>query len=439
MYESARTPAVVLAALLGMTGCLFDPSGVESGDPVDAAVALDDSGNPIDADPNAPDASQNNPDATQMTPDAAQMPPDAGMPCLDWQPPTHFDPCDIAAPDPGLTLDISGDYVYNTTNGVLTAPGGGMSTPASTVLMPPDANPAVRVLSVDFLDLRAAARLRVIGDHPLVIAGWDTIDVAGTIDVSSTLAGEPGAGALNNNCNAAGEGEDQTGGGGGGGGGGGAGMGDDGGDGGDGDDGNAAKGAKGAKLGNAPANVRGGCPGGRGGSGDRVDGSGVGGEGGGALQLTAQNSITVSGVLHAGGSGGDGADGNGNADRRSGGGGGGSGGFLGLEAPNITLQNNAILAANGGGGGGGCDNNAADPGQDGQPGAVEAAFGDHEGGGSGNGGAGAWRDRLTGGTAEGGDSDRGGGGGGGGVGFILTKGLVTNNGATLSPARQNAP
>jgi hypothetical protein len=74
-----------------------------------------------------------------------------------------------------------------------------------------------------------------------------------------------------------------------------------------------------------------------------------GGGGGGALQITAGERITVTGMIYAAGGGGDGGS---YASRTtSGGGGGGSGGAVLLEAPAIKMT--GTVAANGGGGGGG--------------------------------------------------------------------------------------
>lgn len=88
---------------------------------------------------------------------------------------------------------------------------------------------------------------------------------------------------------------------------------------------------------------RAGCAGGR-------SGTTPGGRGGGAIYLVSETQIIVGGAINASGSGGGGgAVGNG-------GGGGGSGGFIGLDAPIITIGGNARLLAAGGGGGGGGDN-----------------------------------------------------------------------------------
>jgi hypothetical protein len=72
------------------------------------------------------------------------------------------------------------------------------------------------------------------------------------------------------------------------------------------------------------------------------------GGGGGALQITAGDSIEVVGQIQAGGGGGKGGVVNVSS---SGGGGGGSGGAILLEAPSVVVT--GMLNANGGGGGGG--------------------------------------------------------------------------------------
>ena len=76
--------------------------------------------------------------------------------------------------------------------------------------------------------------------------------------------------------------------------------------------------------------------------------SGLGGGGGGALQITAGERISVPGLINAGGGGGQAGE---NIWGNSGAGGGGSGGAILLEAPAVTVTGK--LDANGGGGGGG--------------------------------------------------------------------------------------
>lgn len=420
----------LISAAAPHAGCRFDPSGIGlDGAPPDAPVTPD----------AAPDALV--PDADPLVPDAAQF-PDAAVPdadvCLPWpQTPTHFDPCTVVQPTGGLRLDQAGTYAYDTGAGTLTAPDGVTTIPhASQVL-----GGAVRLVSVDSFYIDATARLRATGPHPLLIASWSTIDIEGSIDVSSDNVSNPaaGAGAGTGTCNAAGAGGQN---GNGGGGGGGGGFGGDGGIGGAGDNSDGTRGAAGTALASPPAQVRGGCPGAKGGWGDRSDGSGAGRPGGGAVQLTAKTSITISGVLHAGGAGGGRASGDigsGDQSRRSGGGGGGSGGLIGLEAPSITLEATAVLAANGGGGGGGCDGNAAQNGSSGAAGntAAQGGNGEGQGGDGGDGSAGA---TLTGGPGQ--SASRGGGGGAGGAGFILTRStapVTVTAGAIVSPPATVAP
>ncbi|HUJ62906.1 MAG TPA: hypothetical protein VLX92_30595 [Kofleriaceae bacterium] len=143
-----------------------------------------------------------------------------------------------------------------------------------------------------------------------------------------------------------------------------------------------------------------------------------GGGGGGALQLSALSSITISGVLDAGGAGGD----TGPTDASNGGapGGGGAGGAILLEAPQVTITAAGIVAANGGGGGGASDHlHAGTAGQNGQASAQPALggiAGNNGTGSGGNGGAGSTA------ATKGGDAtDVNSGAGGGGVGRIFVR------------------
>ena len=325
----------------------------------------------------------------------------------------HFRGCDLPAPSEALALSLTGTYLYNTDTGSITPPSGSVAAPASIAIG------GNRVISVESLSIGANAKLRVVGTLPLVVASWSTISVAtgATIDVSST-ATEAGAGANPPGCTqrAAAPGTSN---GDGGAGGGGGGFGAAGGNGGN--SGNSPVrigGAGGIAIGQAPL-LAGGCAGANGGNGRTL--GGIGGNGGGAIQLTAKDSITIAGIIHAGGAGGAGGSG-GDADSAAGGGGGGSGGMIGLESTAITIQSGAILAANGGGGGGGSENALAGPGGDATANANAATRGARQGDG-GNGGAGST-------TAAGvvGQSSalEGGGGGGGGAGVIV---FATVNGA----------
>jgi len=78
--------------------------------------------------------------------------------------------------------------------------------------------------------------------------------------------------------------------------------------------------------------------------------------------------ITVSGIINAGGCGGT------QGDATHGGGGGGSGGAVLLEAPTVHVTATGVLAANGGGGGGGGDA-AATAGEAGRPNDTRASGG----------------------------------------------------------------
>ncbi|MEO7096033.1 MAG: hypothetical protein ABI175_22420, partial [Polyangiales bacterium] len=129
----------------------------------------------------------------------------------------HFDACMIPKPNGDLALTMAGVYTYDTTSGALVDPGGGSSLPPTVALA------AGRVLSVSSLTVGPQSTLRAIGTRPLIVAAWGSIDVNGTIDVSSQ--GTPttlGAGANPTTCaaHAATQGQNNSGGAGGGGGGG---------------------------------------------------------------------------------------------------------------------------------------------------------------------------------------------------------------------------
>jgi hypothetical protein len=159
---------------------------------------------------------------------------------------------------------------------------------------------------------------------------------------------------------------------------------------------------------NLGTQLRGGCPGGvGGGSAERAA------SGGGALQLVAFNSITVSGVISAPGAGGAGGG------FSNGGNGGGSGGELLLEAQQVIASGGGLTCNGGGGGEAGTGNN----GQPGQLTTAPASGGtDNVLGGSGGAGAAGATAAEAG---EGSSLFAGGGGGGGGVGRIRIN--VTNS------------
>ncbi|MFK8003359.1 MAG: hypothetical protein AB8H86_27560 [Polyangiales bacterium] len=150
---------------------------------------------------------------------------------------------------------------------------------------------------------------------------------------------------------------------------------------------------------------------------------GNGGGGGGAIQISALGTVTVRGVIRAGGGGGQGGISFTNESNWGSGGGGGAGGTILLEAPRVVVEGN--LSVSGGGGGGGPSNrsNGNDNGDDGPT--EGTARGAQNGTDGGDGG---------GRTPEDGDSsDNGngnGGGGGGSAGFVILRGediLVEGN------------
>jgi hypothetical protein len=415
LHLSRSLSLLSIPALLAASGCA-------------QIIGIDDLPDP----PGAPDGGVQVPDAAPGAPDAspsdAMVATDAGvLPCTQWEPrPAHFEPCDIPVPGPPLVLDQAGEYIYDTDSGVLTAPGGAAETPATTILA---GSPEVRLVSVENLFISAGARLRAVGARPLLLASWSEIVVAGEIDVSSR-SGSRGAGANTGPCATATEGDMDNDGAGGGGGGGFNGFG---GQGGTGNGGNGGLGGLGGGVVPAPAIVRGGCTGANGGH-EALQSGPAGGAGGGGLQLTARSSISIDGRLRAGGAGGSGA----RNESGLGGGGGGSGGMIGLEAPLLTIDASAVIAANGGGGGEG-NGTIGNDGQDGRPDATAAAGGSGGNASGGDGGDGGALVNVngvagSGGLAVGPGGGGGGGGGGGSSGFIIFDGTQNvDSGATLSP------
>lgn len=177
-----------------------------------------------------------------------------------------------------------------------------------------------------------------------------------------------------------------------------------------------------------------------GGSGGAGGGPGVGpatrgGSGGGALQITAYRSITITGVIDAGGGGGGAGSPDPNGDNAGAGAGGGAGGAILLEAP--TVSSTGVLVANGGGGGGSSNGTAAgQPGQRGTRTTMRAAGGP-SGNGNGDGGAGA----ALAAPAMPGENviDGNAGGGGGGAGRIRVRAGMRLLTGTTSPAATTAP
>jgi hypothetical protein len=336
------------------------------------------------------------------------------------------DPCDVP---PKSSWQISGaGGTYNTDDGMFSD---GTKPNSKLVTMPGPDSLQMRVVSVDSFVVAGGASLRVVGQYPLLVLSSSTIDVAGTIDVSSQRASGRGAGANLSGCQPPGDGVGIADAGGGGGGG----YSVSGGDGGEGNAGNNNGGQNAGSIGRPKFVVRGGCPGGTGGTGA---GAAAGGDGGGAIQLTAKATITISGTIHVGGMGGQGAVNAGTG----GGGGGGSGGFIGLDAPRVTAGATSVLAANGGGGGAGCQTTSVGgSGLDGQLASAVATGGSGSGCSNGvSGGTGSALAMITAGNGTPGIS--GGGGAGGGIGYILvwtpsTADFMKQSGAVVTPAEQS--
>jgi hypothetical protein len=255
-------------------------------------------------------------------------------------------------------------------------------------------------------------RLRAIGTRPLVIVATGAIVIDGTIDVSG------GAGANPTTCVAPAAATSRQGGAGGswhGRGGTGGGV-------------TSGLGPTAAAATNTVA-FRGGCRGGDGAG----NSFGTGGSGGGALYLIGQ-AITINDTLNASG------DGGGGATNDGGGGGGGAGGFIGLDAPTVTIGASGRVFANGGGGGeGGTDY------KDGNGGGASGGPTSSASGGSGwapkggNGGNGSSGTALDGNNGSAGGScgrnSSSGGGGGGGAGFVYVYPAQTLGGAIAPPVQ----
>ena len=276
--------------------------------------------------------------------------------------------------------------------------------------------PELAILEVG--DLTITGTLRVVGGRPLVIIAKTTISVA-QLDASATKQ-TPGGGGYPPRMGpgAGGDGAisgsaDSGGGGGGYGTAGGAGQ----------ASGAAAAGTAGAVYGTTDlATLDGGSGGGA--TAPTCNGHPPG-AGGGAIQLYAGTSITITGSVRA--NGGGGAGGQSCANVGMSGAGGGAGGAIYLQTP--QLLGSGLVLAQGGGGGGGYDVASQNNGTDGEDGAttIAAAAGGTATGtgvlGEVNaGGTGGYRDAAPSAfTALSGAMSGNGGGGGGSVGRIVIR------------------
>ncbi len=294
-------------------------------------------------------------------------------------------------------------------------------TPVSVTL---DTNYEAWVLPVTGWTQPAGKHVRFYGTRPVIVLVYGDATVVGNLYAFSTF-GTPGAGSngpycLNGNIGANGS---SNGNGGAGGGGGGAYTG--GGNGGTAHNGAVSGGSGGASMGiNMVEPLHGGCNGGHGGS-RGGDTGGRDGLGGGALQFSAEDSLTMAGNIYAGGGGGeDAAETGGNA----GSGGGGGGGTVLLESDVLVISGG--IGANGGGGGGAGDGD--NHGEHGNRTSEPQGGAGVNGGGSGGDGADVDSAAENGGN---GNTQDGGGGAGGGVGQICLRHStsVSTAGATISP------
>jgi hypothetical protein len=243
----------------------------------------------------------------------------------------------------------------------------------------------------------ALGNLQLVGSRPAVIIGVSSVQLNGTLDVSSRspeLLPILGAGHNAAICPNIMAPNDQF----------------EGGAGGSfaGQGGQGGAADQTGELAPAPLAIsfHGGCKGGNGGN-DTASG----GPGGGAVYVISNGLIMVNSAILAGGGGGFGGQ------ELHGGGGGGSGGYIGLDSPNISLNTGTKLIATGGGGGGGGDGNFRGNNGSSPLTTQEIAPGGLGSGTAGDGGSGS--DPLTGAEGDPGDGTQSGsGGGGGGGGFI---------------------
>lgn len=325
---------------------------------------------------------------------------------------------DESAPD----LDIPmGNFVLNTDSCEVS------SGVARIQAMNSGANACV--WTVGNLDMSESLYLQVSGSLPLIVVATGDVNLDGFFDLRAE-GDVPGAGGFAGGTrDAPGGGGDGGGlpgmragdfGDGGGGGGGGLSAGGRGGDAGD----SAFGGEGGASFMTTGEPLIGGSGGGVGpGARDR---EGNGGAGGGAIQISALGTVTVRGVIRAGGGGGQGGLSFTNDRNWGAGGGGGAGGTILLEAPRIVIEGN--LSVSGGGGGAG-PSNTSNGNNDGQDGPLEGrAIGGGPGTTGGSGGGATPEDGDSSGSRNG-----NGGGGGGSAGFVILRGEDVTLEGELNP------
>ncbi len=286
-----------------------------------------------------------------------------------------------------------------------------------------------------------AGTATITGSLPLVIIASGAVTIDGTIDVSAygTTAG-PGGSAGGTASSEDGGGRSPGSGGshpgtypdGGGGGGALCGAGGNGGTGGSGAGGGGGAAVTSWNL----SPLQGGSGGGY--ANGRTDSNG--GAGGGALQIFSSVSVTLNGVILAGGGGGTRGHTEGGVRDYGAGAGGGSGGAVLIEAPTVTFGAGSRINTTGGGGGGGASTSNGGNGQDGAAVSSGRASGGASGGSTygapgGDSGADATPDGSNGGSNGNGYGNGGGGGGGGGCILIRTgDGMLPSGTDSFSPS-----
>lgn len=376
--------------------------------------------------PDVADAAPNGADAAIEGPDARV--PDAGDDGLFPYVPSNFDPDDLD-PGPPVTLGCSARFESTTLS---FSEWCGQPEPTPVTVAQPGGPEAV-LLAMESLSITGMGSLTLTGARPVILVSMEDALLLGPIFASSSEF-TPGAGSSNQAVCGDGTGADGANfllGAPGGGGGGGGGFGDIGGTGGVSSAG-SSPGEGGATGGDAALiPLRAGCAGGRGGR--AITPGPFGGVGGGAVQVSAAQTLSVGSFITASGAGGGG----GNVG--NGGGGGGSGGGVLLEGDFVSVTMLGAVTANGGGGGeGGTEKgcNCADGADGDSNSGVPAAGGSGTGMGSGDGGNGGADGASAGDGLDGNDMLGGGGGGGGSVGRIRINAgrACTVGGAVFSPA-----
>jgi hypothetical protein len=356
------------------------------------------------------------------------------QPLLDFNyPPSNFLPAQVSSWSPPVRIQVGCDPSFDSTAGRF-AQTCTQTLPTPQLVTLADARTAY-LLAFAGLTIDTGATFSLHGDRPVILAVRGNVDVRGTIDASSRnnfgiTADVVGPGASWAGCGtgSGGNGTFASNRGGGGGGGAFASVGAAGGN----VNGSVGAGAAGVVNGTPTLiPLRGGCSGGAG-----ADNGGPqtnGGMGGGAVQISAAGTLTLSGVVHACGSGGGGS-----TVDNGGGGGGGSGGAILLEGGAVSIAMSSLLLTNGGGGGEGSGAGIARVGFQGANGSridlkpAVGGSGNLEGGNGGDGAAGRVGIGAFSAAGVGLTGTQGAGAGGGGVGRIRVN--AADGGCTIGAA-----